>query len=165
MSAVTHLVRTPEVQIGRKEGQWSRTFISTSVQQCVRMRGHEYSEREMPKGSSKSRDECEGINRRSPVVYRCFYFVTTSTHFYPASRVPLTRRSTAQGRGCTGQRPRGTTYDENNVLVKSAAKVVKTETYRAISFSALSTESEPWQMLRPTARAKSPRIVPGRVHG
>ena len=35
-------------------------------------------------------------------------------------------------------------------------------TYRAISFCALSTESDPWQMLRPTARAKSPRIVPVR---
>jgi hypothetical protein len=29
-----------------------------------------------------------------------------------------------------------------------------------ISFSAFSTESEPWQMLRPTASAKSPRMVP-----
>lgn len=29
-----------------------------------------------------------------------------------------------------------------------------------ISFSAFSTESEPWQILRPTASAKSPRIVP-----
>jgi len=34
------------------------------------------------------------------------------------------------------------------------------KTHRAISFSALSTESDPWQMLRPTARAKSPRMVP-----
>ena len=32
--------------------------------------------------------------------------------------------------------------------------------YNLISFSALSTESDPWQMLRPTAKAKSPRIVP-----
>ncbi len=32
--------------------------------------------------------------------------------------------------------------------------------YSLISFSAFSTESEPWQMLRPTASAKSPRIVP-----
>lgn len=33
-------------------------------------------------------------------------------------------------------------------------------TDRAISFSADSTESEPWQMLRPTARQKSPRMEP-----
>lgn len=34
------------------------------------------------------------------------------------------------------------------------------EPYSLISFSAFSTESEPWQTLRPTARAKSPRMVP-----
>jgi hypothetical protein len=33
-------------------------------------------------------------------------------------------------------------------------------THSLISFSAFSTVSEPWQMLRPTARAKSPRMVP-----
>ena len=31
----------------------------------------------------------------------------------------------------------------------------------AISFSAFSAESEPWQMLRPTTMEKSPRMVPG----
>jgi hypothetical protein len=34
------------------------------------------------------------------------------------------------------------------------------DTYSLISFSAFSTVSEPWQMLRPTASAKSPRMVP-----
>ena len=43
------------------------------------------------------------------------------------------------------------------VLNKSNAR---TNTHRAISLFALSTESEPWQMLRPVTRAKSPRIVP-----
>ena len=36
-------------------------------------------------------------------------------------------------------------------------------TYRAISFCALSTESDPWQMLRPTERATSPRMEPVRM--
>jgi len=34
------------------------------------------------------------------------------------------------------------------------------QSYNLISFSAFSTESDPWQILRPTAKAKSPRIVP-----
>jgi hypothetical protein len=36
----------------------------------------------------------------------------------------------------------------------------KEKTDSLISFSAFSTESEPWQILRPTASAKSSRIVP-----
>ena len=40
------------------------------------------------------------------------------------------------------------------------SKIEVRYTYSPISFSALSTASEPWQMLRPTARAKSPRMVP-----
>ena len=45
--------------------------------------------------------------------------------------------------------------------IKNVSHYVSDEyTYRAISFSAFSTLSEPWQMLRPVARAKSPRIVP-----
>ena len=36
----------------------------------------------------------------------------------------------------------------------------KEKTDSLISCSAFSTESEPWQILRPTASTKSPRIVP-----
>jgi hypothetical protein len=49
---------------------------------------------------------------------------------------------------------------------RCVSKVVMAHTHKQdmahslISFSAFSTESLPWQTFRPTARAKSPRIVP-----
>ena len=49
-----------------------------------------------------------------------------------------------------------------NTQINGSYLKQKKKTYSAISFSALSTESEPWQTLRPTARQKSPRIEPGR---
>src|ERR1700761_5708071 len=59
----------------------------------------------------------------------------------------------------------------NNALREPSAPISRLElictirqsTYSLISFSAFSTESDPWQMFLPTARAKSPRIEPERV--
>lgn len=48
--------------------------------------------------------------------------------------------------------------------VSVSAQRITDDTNSWISFSAFSTESEPWQMLRPTARAKSPRMVPERAN-
>lgn len=36
--------------------------------------------------------------------------------------------------------------------------------HKAISFSALSTASDPWQIFLPTSTAKSPRMVPDNEH-
>lgn len=58
---------------------------------------------------------------------------------------PLSKHDTAQSKASTG--------------AKGHEKMITHQS--AISRLALSTESEPWQMLRPTSMEKSPRIVPG----
>lgn len=48
------------------------------------------------------------------------------------------------------------------MLLSRLAVLIPRGNQRAISFSAFSGVSEPWQMLRPTSMAKSPRMEPGR---
>jgi len=72
----------------------------------------------------------------------------------------FTRRSSRQARGCIGQYPRGTTYVSGQRLECGNEVTNERWSYNLISFSAFSTESDPWQMLKPTDKAKSPRMVP-----
>jgi hypothetical protein len=53
------------------------------------------------------------------------------------------------------------TVGEPTVLtISKNMERIAVSTHSEISFSAFSTESDPWQMFLPTARAKSPRMVP-----
>ena len=70
----------------------------------------------------------------------------------------FTRRSSRRDRGCIGWCSRGTTCVTNCQRIQAVGR--SWWPYNLISFSVFPTESDLWQMLRPTAKAKSPRMVP-----
>lgn len=97
----------------------------------------------------------------TPLLLQCDIFTRFCLHMLPPTSDAMyilryeesftTRRSTSRCRWCTGQHPRGTSCIFWSVF-KQGSNVCHF-THSLISFSAFSTESEPWQMLRPTARA------------
>ena len=103
---------------------------------------------------------CPSIHSHTPFDFRETMYNHACVNVGSRSAVSgsFTRRSSRRDRGCIGWCSRGTTCVTNGQRIEAMER--SGWPYNLISFSAFSTESDPWQMLRPTAKAKSPRMVP-----